>query len=430
MTRLRRPRFLDSWFAIPGHIRALLWPEPLWAIPYTLFTPYASIYQERLGLTPTQIGLVGSVAMGLNVAAAFFGAYITDRLGRKRAMLYADVVSWSAATLVWAFARDFWWFLAAGALNSLGSISGIAWSCLLVEDTAEDDRLPIFTWLQLLQLVSGFLVPVAGLTVSRLGVVAGTRLLYGLAFVSMSFMFYIRNRYIRESSVGLARMRHVRAIDWRRIADEYRRAAGFLLHHSEFRALFIGSLAVNLNLVITGLYVGLFYTDHLGLAPAVISAFPFVSAAVMLVASVALLPRLPAERARRYVVVGSSLGLAGLVLLVLAPAHGLAWVAVSVSMTAVGNALLNPFFGVVWNGLIADSDRANVFSAVFVLRTLLLTPAGALGGWLYSLHAGLPLVAVAAAMAISIAIYLPFAFPPQRATPGGRVVTRGFSGSA
>ncbi|MHB0885626.1 MAG: MFS transporter [Bacillota bacterium] len=421
MARFHRPRFMDSWYAMPGHIRALLWPEPLWAIPYTLYGPYASIYQERLGLTPAQIGLIGSAAMALNVAASFFGAYFTDRLGRKRTMLYADILAWSVATAVWALSRNFWWFLAAGALNSLGAISGIAWSCLLVEDTAADERLPIFTWLQLLQLASGFFVPLAGLIVARFDVVLGARILYGLAFVSMSFMFYIRNRYVRESSVGLARMSHVRTIDWRQVGREYRRAIGFLVRHREFRALFIGSLAFNLNFVISGLYLGLFYTDHLGLSPAVISIFPTVTAAVMLVVTL-WLPRIAAERARRYLAFGYGFGVAGLALLVTAPSHNLAWVAASVALTAIGSALVNPFFGVIWNGLIGDADRANIFSATFVIRTLLLTPAGAIGGWLFTLHAELPMAVVAIALVVGIAVYLPFAFPRgARPTSTGQV---------
>lgn len=403
-------RFLDGWQEVPRHIRPILWTELMWALPYSLFIPYASLYQERVGLTPAQIGLLGSIISTLGVVSAFFGAHIVDRVGRKRSLLVADFLSWPVACAIWALARDFRWFLAAAILNGIGSIAYIAWSCLLVEDTAESERLPIFSWLQAIQLGAGLFVPLAAPVIARLGVISGTRLLYVFAIPSMAAMIFTRDHLTRESSIGLARMRHARSIEWRQVAREYRRAAGFIVGHPEYRALFVGSLSFNLSAIVSSLYVGLYYADHLLVTPAIISIFPMVTAAAMLISTIWLLPHLAEDRAGRNLSIGSMLALTGLIILIATPTHGLVWVVLSVSLSAVGNGLVNPFYNVIFNGLIEDADRATVLSATFVIRTLLLAPAGAVAGFLFSVNARVPFIAVAAIIALGIAVYLPFAF--------------------
>jgi MFS family permease len=382
----------------------------MWAIPYALFIPYASLYQERVGLSPAQIGLLGSVTSTLGVISAFFGAHLVDRVGRKRSLLVADFLSWPVACAVWAFAGDFRWFLVAAVLNGVGSIAFIAWSCLLVEDTAEAERFPIFSWLQVIQLGAGLFVPLAAPVIAHLGVVSGTRLLYLFAIPNMAAMMFIRDRLTRESSIGLARMSHARAINWRQVASEYRRATRFIVGHPEYRALFVASLSFNLSAVVSSLYVGLYYADHLLVAPAVISVFPTVTAAVMLASTIWLLPSLDEGLARRNLSVGSMLVLTGLVTLISTPTRGLGWVVLSVTLSAAGNGLVNPFYNVILNGLIEDADRATVLSATFVIRTLLLTPVGAVAGFLFSLSPRLPFIGAAGLIALGIAVYLPFAF--------------------
>ena len=58
--------------------------EPLWGIPYSLYAPYFSVYMLALGLHDSQIGLVASINLGLQVFWSLMGGAITDKLGRKR----------------------------------------------------------------------------------------------------------------------------------------------------------------------------------------------------------------------------------------------------------------------------------------------------------------------------------------------------------
>ena len=173
-----------------GNTRAILLTEPVWAIPYNLVQTYASVYMLALGCTPVQVGLIGSAALVSQLVFSLVGGWITDRLGRKRTTLVFDLLSWSGAMLLWAFARGFPWFLAAAMVNSLVRIVMTSWTCLAIEDTAVNQRVHFFTWISIAGVVAGFVAPLSGVLVGRFGLVAAMRGLYLFGFTAMTAMFF------------------------------------------------------------------------------------------------------------------------------------------------------------------------------------------------------------------------------------------------
>ena len=137
-----------------------------------------------LGVTDKQIGLIASISMALQMFSSLLGGYVTDKLGRKRTSLIFDTLSWSIPTLIWAVAQNFYYFLVAAIINSLVRVVHTSWTCLLVEDTAPEDRVHAYTLLQVAGILAGFVAPLGGLLVKRFELVPA------LEDVFLRFYFY------------------------------------------------------------------------------------------------------------------------------------------------------------------------------------------------------------------------------------------------
>ena len=70
--------------SLRGNPRGCVYTEPLWGIPFNLYSPYVSIYMIALGLTDTQIGSIVSISWGFQVLLALLSGVITDKLGGLR----------------------------------------------------------------------------------------------------------------------------------------------------------------------------------------------------------------------------------------------------------------------------------------------------------------------------------------------------------
>ena len=102
-----------------GNARGAAYTEPLWGIPYNLIAPYASVYMLALGLTDGQIGLIASVGLAFQIFWALLSGAITDKLGRKRATLIFELLSWSVPYLISAVAQNWVYFVIAAIINSV-----------------------------------------------------------------------------------------------------------------------------------------------------------------------------------------------------------------------------------------------------------------------------------------------------------------------
>lgn len=93
---------------LQGNSRGCLAFEPFFLIPFSMFSTYATLYMYELGVTEMNIGWITTIGLIVQVLSSFISGYLTDRLGRKRAILYFDLLSWSLATLLWAFSQNLW----------------------------------------------------------------------------------------------------------------------------------------------------------------------------------------------------------------------------------------------------------------------------------------------------------------------------------
>lgn len=140
---------------LKGNARGCLAFEPLFLIPYSMFSTYITIYMFQMGVSETAIGWITSIGLIVQVFSSFISGYLTDRMGRKAALLYFDILSWSVATLLWAMSQNVWFFVVAAIVNGFQRVPHTAFYCLLVEDTPQQERTYVFTILQFIGVVGG-----------------------------------------------------------------------------------------------------------------------------------------------------------------------------------------------------------------------------------------------------------------------------------
>ncbi|MCR2822472.1 MFS transporter [Lederbergia panacisoli] len=78
---------------ITGNARACLVVEPLFILPYSMYLPYVSVYMLALGVGKTQVGMIASLGLIVQIFTSFISGFLTDRLGRKKALLIYDLIS-------------------------------------------------------------------------------------------------------------------------------------------------------------------------------------------------------------------------------------------------------------------------------------------------------------------------------------------------
>jgi len=371
---------------LPRSKRAVILAEPFWAITFGLSTAYASLYQQRLGLSPVQIGLLSSAGLASYALWSLLGGPVADRLGRKRALLIFDFTAWSVAMLIWAVSRNFWFFLAAAIANGTVGAAEISFGCLLVEDIRPEERLTVFSWLQVIDLLNGLVAPVAGVLVGLYGVVLASRSLYTLAFLVMTTVFFVRNLYMQETAVGQRRMRETKGVSLLRSLRGVPGAIGVVLRDPVLRRLFYVSVVNRIRYGVLGVYLPLFLTQRIGVAPSRVAIYPSIMSLAMFVVTVFVLPRLGYSRAMPRLMKGLLCVAAGLFIIGLAPGgmSGAAQAAVGVAMVGAATGVVNPYHGTSWHNSLADESRAQVMSATAVVRTVVATPSGVVAGLLFA----------------------------------------------
>jgi len=202
---LKQHSLFTTLKSLRGNPRGIVFSEPLWGIPYNLYAPYVSVYMLALGLKDQQIGLIVSVSWGFQVVLALLSGMLVDKLGRRRTTLIADILSWSVPALISALAQNFWYFLAAGMINSIWRVSNTAWNCLLVEDADQSQLGGIFSWIYIANILVGFIAPLTAAFIGTFSLVPTMRGLYVFAAVMFTVKAIVTYRTTSETRQGEVR---------------------------------------------------------------------------------------------------------------------------------------------------------------------------------------------------------------------------------
>lgn len=394
-----------GWFSgIRGNARGCVVYEPMFVFPYNLFMTYATVYMLRLGMGPAQIGLVTSLSLILQLFSSAISGHVTDRLGRKRALLFFDLLSWAVGTLIWALAQNVWFFVGAALVNSFQKIPNTAWYCILVEDTEPADRSTVFTALQFINVAAGLAAPLGGLLIDRLTLIPAVRLLYGAACLSMTAMFFLRNRAVHETDIGRRKMRETEGVGMLAGLRENAGVIREILGEGPVVAVFAVYILNNFQSAVATTFVSIYEVSALGIPPAWIALFPSVASAATLIVMYVVVPRLRPEHGTRHVTIGFAVSIAANLLLMLAPVRDIPFVALTAILSAIGTVIAMPFLEALTANSIRDEERAKFLSVLTVFILLFTWPAGVIGGWAYGIQPRLTFVVVVACFAAGLAV--------------------------
>jgi len=375
-----------------GNPRGCVYTEPLWGIPFHLYSPYVSLYMLALGLAERQIGLILSISGGFQIVLALLSGAVTDKLGRRFTTLFFDILAWSIPALLSAAAQNFWYFLAAGIFNSFWRITHNSWTCLLVEDAEPDQLVDIYTWIYIANLLVGFVSPLTGVLVRTFSLVSTMRGLYLFAAFMFALKAFLTYRMTDETAQGKIRMRETREQSLVHILSGYKDVLSELLHTP--KTLYAAGIMLVLNIfnLINDSFWAIIVTEKLRIPAEHIAVFPFIKSTIMLTFFFGVIPHLNKLRFRMPMIIGFLGFIISQVILITAPAVGYALLILSVFLEACCFAAVSPLVDKLLVLTISAQERARIQSILYVGIILFTSPFGWIAGILSEVNKALPFV--------------------------------------
>ncbi len=291
MTILRHPLF-RTLRELKGNPRVTVLTEPMFGIPWNLFSPFLSVYMLALGVTDQGIGAIVSLGLVLQIFSALFSGVLVDKFGRRPTLFIADLVSWSVPCLIWAVAQDMRFFIAAAALNGLFRISHTAWTCLMVEDAEERHLVHIWTWIMIFGIGSAFFTPLGGRFVARFGLVPAMRGLLVFGFFMITAKALVLYMYSHETARGRLRIAETRHRSLVSLLGEYRSVFGQILHSKPILATLSLMVITSIYTTVSGSFWSVLFTTKLGFAESEISIYVMLRSLIMALCFFLIGPRL------------------------------------------------------------------------------------------------------------------------------------------
>jgi DHA1 family multidrug resistance protein-like MFS transporter len=121
-----------------------------------------SIYIRNLGASVPQIGMFFTLSSIIPLALQILGGWISDTLGRLRAIAIGSVVG--IFTYVALILAPSWeWLLAASAFGAItGALVGPSFDAFIAEQSSDENRAKMFGVTQALFGIVGFIGPALG----------------------------------------------------------------------------------------------------------------------------------------------------------------------------------------------------------------------------------------------------------------------------
>jgi MFS family permease len=377
---------------LKGNVRACVLTEPMWGIPFNLIFPYASLYMLALGVNDAQIGMITSLGLGFQTLFALLSGAFTDKFGRRMTTFISDLLSWGGAALIWAIAGDIRFFILAAIINAAWRIPANSWICLLVEDAEEDLLIHVWTWIYIAGLLSAFFAPLAGILIDAIDLVPAVRILYWIAFISMTLKGWILYRYSTETQQGQLRMEETRNQPFFSLLGGYGGVLKQLLKSPQTLVVLGIMLVMSVTMTINGTFWSIIVTKRLQIPAQHIAIYPFAKSALLLVLYFVLIPRLNLGRFRNPMLIGYGGFILSQVLLVTIPAGNYLLLLLSVLIEALSIAMFRPLMDSLIIISIDKQERARINAIMAVIVLLLASPFGWIAGQLSEINRTFPFI--------------------------------------
>ena len=378
--------------SLTGNPRGCVYNEPLWGIPFNLYSPYISIYMVVLGLSDKQIGLIVSISWGFQIFLALLSGVVTDKLGRRLTTLIFDILAWSVPALISAVAQNFWYFLAAGIINSIWRIPLNSWTCLMVEDADQDQLVDIYTWVYIANQLVGFVAPLTGILIGVYSLVPTMRGLYIFAAIMFTVKAIATYQMTQETAQGKIRLHETRHQSVFGILSEYKVVLRDLLRSPQTLHTAGLMLVISISSMVSGNFWAIIVTEKLHIPAQNLAIFPFVKSAIMLLFFFLVMPRLNKTHYQLPLTIGFIGFVISQILLVTAPVQGYFLLLISVFLEACSFAAVSPLIDQMVVLTIDPKERARIQSILYVGIILLTSPFGWIAGTLSEINKSLPFI--------------------------------------
>ncbi len=375
-----------------GNARGCVFTEPLWGIPYNLYAPYVSVYMLALGLTDAQIGLVTSIGLVCQIFWAMMSGAITDKLGRRRATMLSDFVSWSIPCLIWAVSQNFNYFLVAAVFNSVWRISHTSWTCLMVEDTDPKLLIDVYAWIYIANLIVAFIAPFGGLLIERFSLVPTVRGFFIFSFVMMTAKFIATNAMTTETKQGVVRMAETRNQPWSAVLAEYPAVLKQVLASPALLLTAALLIILSISRMVSSTFWAILATEKLLLPDQYLALYFSAGSIIKLLIFFLVMPRLRTTNVYKPMFLGFIGVLLSQAILVVIPVGSFGLLALAVVVEActlpVATALLDKLVVLV----VDPKERARIMAIVYVIMILFTSPFGWIAGQMSEVNRNLPFI--------------------------------------
>ena len=399
---IKKHELVDTLLNLGANARICTLTEPMWAIPFFLYSPFISVYMSALGLSDAMIGAVGTIYLVSQVVFSLLSGALADKLGRRLCTFLFDMLSWSVPALLWALAQNVWWFVAAAVFNGAMRITVNSWQLLLVEDEEDRALVKMFALIHIAANFSAFAVLLSYPLVQRFGLVPTVRGLHVFSFVSMTTKFIILYRWGRETRNGYRRMEETSG---RSLWSLLKENKGMLqrMFHTPKVMWTMGLLACwSGSKILTDTFWPLLVVERMAIPEANLAFFSAARAAIMLVCFFVISPRISVERFKRPLALCFAIQIAAKLLLIAAPPGALWLLWVTLAMEALSFAMLNPLTDSLQVLCMDAHRRAQMMGLFFAAMTLVTSPLGTVGGLLSGVSRALPFALAALLCALAI----------------------------
>lgn len=394
--------FLQTLRGLPRNAKLTIYLQPLWSIPFFLYSSYLSLYMIGMGISPSQIGLINSASFLVKTVVALLAGYIIDRLGRKKALVTFDIISWLLPIFIWAIATEFWHFLLAGIINSVVVVNGIVANFFLVEDVDKRKRLSTFSYMETVMILSGFFVPISGFFFKQYSFVPVMRFIFGIAFFCVCIFVTAKIIYIRETSIGHKIKTTIK--DKKHSYRKFFEALKFIFVNKYLMALFSIQIIIACNTNLYNLFFFLLLKKRFSYTEAGISVIPFVISLIVLSILVFIIPLI--KNKQFFLLTGLFLSIFGGIAIIFAPkGHAFIYIVMNIVFWAASRALINPILSQEIANIIDDDLRANIMGAFNIISTVAMLPVGIIGGTLFEISPILPFMCITILYILGFSIY-------------------------
>lgn len=379
-------------FSLKGNPRICVLTEPLWGIPFNLYSPYVGLYMAALGLSDYRIGLIATFGSFFQMFGALFGGIVTDKLGRRRTTFLFDIISWSIPSIIWMFAQNFWWFFAAVVFNSMWQVTDNAWTCLLVEDCEPKKLVDVYTWVSVSGLLAVFFTPLSSLLVKNFSVISAMRVLYFITFVMMTTKFVLLFCFCTETARGKERLRETHGVSMLTLMKGYSKIILLISKSPATLTVLLLKIMIAVTQMINTSFFGLYITRGLGLPASTVALLPMIRACVMLLFIFTVQHKLNSKPFRPVMAMGAALYVLANILLLTTSGQSLFLLIPYLLMDSFAAALLIPRHDSLMTLFVDPKERARTLAIMFVIALGISSPFGAIAGKLSEINIRLPFV--------------------------------------